>query len=75
LTTTRSGGDELEHALRLVLRELADIAKRLDVPLGDDEEVRLRARVDVLDGDEAVGLVNVLALRVETAEETVRRHR
>ena len=27
---------ELEHPLRFVPGELADIAKRLDVPLGDD---------------------------------------
>ena len=39
--------DELEHALRLVRRELADVAERLDVALGDDEQVRVGLRVDV----------------------------
>ena len=67
--------DELEHALRLVGREVADVAKRLDVPLGDDEQVRLRARVDVRDRDEAVGLADVVALPVELAEEAVVRQR
>ena len=36
----RGLGDELEHPLRLVGRKLADLPERLDVPLGDDEQVR-----------------------------------
>jgi hypothetical protein len=39
--------DEVEHRLRLVGRTLGDLAEGLDVPLGDDEEVRRRARRDV----------------------------
>ena len=50
-------GHEVEHPLRLVGRELADVAERVDVPLGDDEQVRLGLRVDVPDRDEAVGCV------------------
>ena len=58
-------GDELEHALRLVRRELADLAERVDVALRQDEQVRLRLRGDVADGDEAVGRVDVIALADE----------
>ena len=64
-------GDELEHALRLVRRELADLAERVDVPLGQDEQVRVRLRVDVADGDEPVPGVDVVALTDEPAEEAV----
>ena len=49
--------DELEHPLRLARRELADLAERVDVVLGDDEQVHLRLRVDVVDRDEALRLV------------------
>ena len=38
----RGLGDEVEHALRLVGRELADVAERVDVALGEDEQVRRR---------------------------------
>ena len=67
--------DELEHPLRLFRRKLADVAERLDVALGDDEQMRVGARVDVGDRDEAVSLTDVVALCVQLAEETVRRHR
>jgi hypothetical protein len=66
-------GDEVEHALRLARGEGRDVAEALDVPLGDDEQVRPRLRVDVPDGDEAVGGGNVVALSVEPAEEAVVR--
>jgi hypothetical protein len=66
-------GDEVEHALRLVRRERRDVVEALDVPLGDDEQVRTRLRVDVADGDEAVGGGDVVALAVQPAEEAVVR--
>jgi hypothetical protein len=65
-------GDELEHALRLVGRELADLAEAGNVPLGNHEQVDVGARIDVLDRDVAVGLRNVVALAVELAEKAVR---
>jgi hypothetical protein len=71
----RSVGDELEHAFRLFRRELGDLAKRLDVPLGDDEQMRLSLRVDVADGDEPFRCVDVLAFAEEVAEEAVVRQR
>jgi hypothetical protein len=69
----RSLGDELEHPLRLVRRELPDLAKRLDVPLGQHEQVRIGLRVDVPDRDEALGGMDVVALADELAEEAVRQ--
>ena len=48
-------GDELEHPLRLLRRKLADLAERVDMALGQDEQVDGRLRVDIADGDEAVG--------------------
>ena len=54
--------DELEHPLRLVRRERLDVAERVDVPLGQDEQVCLRLGVDVVDGGEAVRLRDVVAL-------------
>jgi hypothetical protein len=66
---------ELEHPLRLVGRELANVAKRVDVPLGNDEQMRVRARVDVRDRDEAVRLPDVVALGIEVAEEAIVRQR
>jgi hypothetical protein len=66
-------GHELEHPLRLVRRELADVAEGVDVPLGQDEQVRLRLRVDVPDRDEAVAGGDVLAVPDEPAEEAVRQ--
>ena len=47
-------GHEVEHALRLVRRELTDVAKRGDVTLRQHEQVRVGAGVDVPDRDEAV---------------------
>ena len=67
-------GDELEHPLRLVRRKLADLAERIDVPLGEDEQVDGGLRLDVADGDEAVGRGDVVTLAVELAEETVVAH-
>ena len=65
----RELGDELEHPLRLVGRELGDVAERLDVALRKHEQVRLRLRVDVADRDEAVGRRDVVSLAVQPAEE------
>jgi hypothetical protein len=67
--------DEVQHPLRLVRRELVDLAEGRDVPLGQNEQVRVGPRVDVADRNEAVGLRNVLALLYELAEEAVLRQR
>src|SRR5439155_18926244 len=64
-------GDELEHPLRLLGAELADVAERVDVPLWDDEEVHVGLRVDVLDRDEAVALGDMRSLGIELAEQAV----
>ena len=66
---------EVQHPLGLVGRELADLAEGGDVPLRQNEQVRVGPRVDVTDGDEAVGLRNMVALLDELAEETVLRQR
>ena len=66
---------ELEHALRFVRGELTDVAKGVHVPLREDEQVRLRLRVDVADRDEAVRPRDVFALADEGAEEAVVRQR
>src|SRR5436190_11820580 len=66
--------DELEHPLRLVGRKLANLAERVDVPLGDDEQVDGRLRVDVMDRDEAGHRGDVLPLAVERAEEALVPH-
>jgi hypothetical protein len=71
----RDLGDELEHPLRLVGRERGDVAKGVDVALGQDEQVRLGLRVDVPDRDEAVGARDVVARAGERAEEAVVRQR
>jgi hypothetical protein len=68
-------GDELEHPLVLVRAELGDLAEGVDVVLRDDQQVDRRQRIDVADGDEAVDRVDVVALAVERAEETVLRQR
>jgi hypothetical protein len=67
--------DEVEHPLRLVGRELADVDEAVDVPLRQDEQMRLGLRVDVPDRDEAVRLRDVVAFADETAEEAVLRQR
>src|SRR5262249_49765544 len=54
----RGVGDEVEHGLRLVGRELADVAKGLDVALGNDEEVDVGLGVDVLDREQPIGAVD-----------------
>ena len=67
--------DEVEHPLRFVGWKLADLAERRHMALGDHEQVRVGARVDVADRDEAVRLTDVIALAHEVAEETVVRQR
>ena len=64
-------GDEFEHALRLFGRELGHVSERVHVALREDEEVRLRLRIDVADCDEPVPFVDVIALADELAEEAV----
>jgi hypothetical protein len=71
----RHAGDEVEHALRLLGGELGDVVETFDVPLGNDEQVRRRLRIDVADGDEAVDRGDVVALAVELAEQAVVRQR
>jgi hypothetical protein len=61
--------------LGLVGRKPTHVAERVDVALGEDQQVRLRLRVDVADGDEAVALPDVVALADEGAEEAVLRQR
>jgi hypothetical protein len=71
-------GDEVEHPLVLVGGELADVAEGLDVVLGDDQQVDVRLRVDVLDRDEALGAVDLARRRragVDLAEDAVVRQR
>jgi hypothetical protein len=67
--------DELEHPLRLLRRELADLSEAGHVALGDDEQVDVRLRIDVGDGDESVRRRDVVALLVQPAEEAVLRQR
>jgi hypothetical protein len=45
------------------------------VPLGDNEQMRVRLRVDVAQRDEAFGVVNVLAFSVQLAEKAIVRQR
>ena len=67
--------DEVQHPLRLVRRELPDLAEGRHVPLGQDEQVRVGPRIDVTDGDEAVRLRDMVAFLYELAEEAVLRQR
>ena len=71
----RDLGDEVEHPLRLVRRKLPDLAEGVDMTLWQDEQMRVGARVDVVDRNEAVGLRDVVAFADEPAEETVVRQR
>ena len=68
-------GDELEHAFCLISGEVPDLLEAGDVPLGEDEQVHIRLRVDVADRDEAVSGVDVVALGIKGAEQTVLRQR
>src|SRR5262249_9539322 len=54
-------GDELEHPLRLVGRELGDVSKRFYVAFRNDEQMRLRAWGDVRDRNEAFALPDMVA--------------
>jgi len=71
----RGLGHELQHPLRLVGRELADLAEARDVPLGQDEQVRLGLRIDVPNRNETVRSRDVITLADEAAEEAVLRQR
>ncbi len=68
-------GDEVEHRARIFGGEATHVAERVDVLLGDHEQVRVGLRIDVAQSDEAVDLVYVVALAIEPAEETVVRQR
>lgn len=65
-------GNELEHALRLVSRELSNVSERIDMTLRKHEQMHLGLRIDVAYRDEAIGSMNVITLLYECAEETVR---
>jgi hypothetical protein len=70
-----SSRDELEHALRLFRLELTDVPERVDVALGQHEQVRLGGRVDVVDRDEALPGEDVIPVPNEAAEEALLRQR
>ena len=61
----RRVGHEHQHRARLLWREVADVSECLDVTFRDDEKMRVGLRVDVVDRDEAVGGVDVLAVTEE----------
>lgn len=65
----RRVSDEAEHPTGLLLRKLADLLEGVDVPLGQDEQVRLGHRLDVADRDEAVSGQHVVAVGDQPAEE------
>ena len=67
--------DELEHPLRVLRGELPDVAEGVDMPLGDDEEMRLRLGIDVADRDEAVALGDVVTLLDQAAKKAIVRQR
>jgi hypothetical protein len=67
--------DEVEHPLGLLGRELGDVLERVNMALRQDEEMGLGLGVDVADGNEAVGLRDVVALSREAAEEAILRQR
>src|ERR1051326_477488 len=67
-------GDEVQHPLVLIGREPGDFVEARDVPLRDHEQVRLRLRIDVPDGDEAIGRGHVLPVADQAAEQAVYRH-
>ena len=64
-------GDEGQHARGLVAAEGGHVAERVDVVLGDDEDVHGRLRVDVVDRDQPVCGVDVVAVPGQLAEEAV----
>ena len=67
--------DEIQHPLVLIGRKLADLVEAGDMPLGQNEEMNPRLRIDIADRDEAVDRRDVLAFAVELAEEAVVRQR
>src|SRR6476620_9921171 len=67
-------GDEVEHPLALVGRELAYVLERLDVTLGQHEQVRIGLRIDVTDSDEPLRRRDVVTLAIELAEKAVVVH-
>ena len=67
--------DEIQHPLSLVRGKLGDVAERVDVPLREDEQVRLRLRIEVAYRDEAVRPGDVVALAYGLAEQAIVRQR
>lgn len=66
-------GDKLEHPFGLVRREGANVTKRVHVALRQHQEVSVRLRVDVADGDESVRRVDVVAIENQAAEKAIRQ--
>jgi hypothetical protein len=68
-------GDELQHPLRLVRRQLADLLERGSVTVRDDQKMSVGARVDVANREEAVGSRDVIAFGRQPAEDAILRQR
>jgi hypothetical protein len=68
-------GDELEHALRLLRLELADVAEGVDMAFGQHEQMGLGRRVDVADRDVPLPGKDVIPVPDEPAEEALLRQR
>ena len=56
---SRDGGHESQHPAGFLVGELVDLTKRVDMPLGQYEQVRFRGRRDVPDRYEAIGGVDM----------------
>ena len=69
----RSLGDKLEHPFGLVGREGANVTKRVHVALRQHEEMSVCLRVDVVDGDESVRCMEVVAIEYQAAEQAIRQ--
>lgn len=67
--------NEVEHPLVLVGRKLTDLVEAGNMPLGHNEDMNPRLRIDIANRYEALGRRNTLSLAVELAEETVVRQR
>ena len=57
-------GNEREHLLGLVGRELIDVTERLDMTLGDHEQMRLGLWIDVVERDDTRACADMVALPV-----------
>ena len=64
-------GHEPQHPARLLIRKRIDFAERVDVTLGQHEEMDVCRRRNIADRDEAVDRVHVVAPGDQVTEETV----